>query len=164
MIVSRGGLPPSRASSSSRSRSRGSNAILLPPSNAEPAWYEGEVNESDRDTEPPLEAEGPLMPSASSSPVEAEAGTRRRERPAELIAWTEDSRRRGRRRGGGEGVNRLRTRARWRRAACTGAHDRSRAQGAITLASLLAVPHGELGLRHDSGLVYLHVWARRVSL
>ena len=89
MMVSRGGLPPRRASSSSRSRSRGSYAILLPPSNAEPAWRAGECGGSGREAAPPFAEAVPLKPqalSASSSPAdEADAGTRRRERPAEEL-------------------------------------------------------------------------------
>ena len=90
MIVRRGGLPPRRASSSSRSRSRGSYAILLPPSKAEPAWRGGDWRDSEREEEPLGVDAPPLKPhaaSASSSPVVVEVGTRRRERPAaELIA------------------------------------------------------------------------------
>lgn len=95
MIVSLGALPPPFLSSSpSRSRSRGSYAILLPPSNAEPACFappdvagesvelRGDVVRGD--DEPVPAGDG----SSSVVVLELPPGTRRRERPPfELIVW-----------------------------------------------------------------------------
>lgn len=83
-MVNLGAFPPCLLSSSSRSRSRGSKAILLPPSKAEPAcetealtpWKEEELG-----VEEWLEPLRPQASSASSFGVEAEGATRRRERP-----------------------------------------------------------------------------------
>lgn len=89
MIVSLGDLPPCRASSSSCSiRSRGSYAILLPPSNAEPACDVDALTVCEADETLGvgvclLEVALPLRPhaSSSSSAADDDAATRRRESP-----------------------------------------------------------------------------------
>ena len=102
MIVNLGALPPCLASSSSWSiKSLGSNAILLPPAKALPAWWDvdawtpweetlGDV-ECCRLEEPLLLLllvvfEEPFRPQASpssSSAADEDAATRRRWRPPE---------------------------------------------------------------------------------
>lgn len=85
MIVNLGARPPCFLSSPSLSKSRGSKAILFPPSNAEPACAE-EVTFID-----PLADEGVVGPWPSSDvEVDAEppAGTLRRESPPfEVISF-----------------------------------------------------------------------------
>lgn len=84
MIVSLGVFPPTFASSdASWVMSRGSNAILLPPSNAEPAWVGTEWFMGGEFLRRLPLREGGVC---SSSRREEEAFvTRRRERPAEDI-------------------------------------------------------------------------------
>ena len=94
MIVSLGALPPCLASSSSWSiKSRGSNAILLPPANADPACDVDALTDCDELGECLLDVGAevllPLSPQASpssSSAAEEDAATRRRWSPPEDMA------------------------------------------------------------------------------
>ena len=84
MSVNRGIFPPSRSYSLSFSRSRGSNAILLPPSNAEPAC-------AVRPAEVMVPFPGGECGRRSSSEVDELAPTLRRESPVEAIASRGDA-------------------------------------------------------------------------
>jgi hypothetical protein len=99
MMVSRGALPPCLWSSLSRSRSRGSKAILLPPSKADPACCDDGIAVGLDVPLPPLltvlgELREPLDvgPLSSSTDVadEPPPGTLRRDNPPfEVIALTD---------------------------------------------------------------------------
>ena len=79
IMVNLGALPPCLLSSSSRSKSRGSNAILLPPWKAEPAC---DVDGDALSEEVLGVAEWPLeWDQLSSGSCEADGPTRRLERP-----------------------------------------------------------------------------------
>ena len=88
-MVNLGAFPPCLLSSSSRSKSRGSKAILLPPSKAEPACETEALTpgkEEELGVEEWFEPLRPQLSSTSSLDGEAEGATRRRERPpAEVI-------------------------------------------------------------------------------
>lgn len=90
MIVRRGAFPPCLTSSSScSSRSRGSYAILLPPSNAEPACDVDALRLGEDEcllVEVVLFSLRPQASPSSSAWVE-DAPTRRRERPPAEAMW-----------------------------------------------------------------------------